>query len=215
MNRREAVKSLGLGVGFLVATPSVISLFQSCTREPEFIPVFVNPLDAGPLREIVDLIIPSDDQIPGARVLGIHTFVDAFWKEMLEEEDQAYVNMALASLNTIFKETFNKEMSKGNSKEFDQLLTRYLRSSKEQQKAYSKKIARYMEAVEDGETAELDNDTATFGILEGIRGLTIWGWKLNEQIGTEVLWYDPIPTRYDGCIPAEEAGNGRVMSLKW
>ena len=56
MNRREAVKSLGLGVGFLVATPSVISLFQSCTREPEFIPVFVNPLDAGPLREIVDLI---------------------------------------------------------------------------------------------------------------------------------------------------------------
>lgn len=72
-----------------------------------------------------------------------------------------------------------------------------------------------MEAVEDGETAELDNDTATFGILEGIRGLTIWGWKLNEQIGTEVLWYDPIPTRYDGCIPAEEAGNGRVMSLKW
>ena len=56
MNRREAVKSLGLGVGFLVATPSVISLFQSCTREPEFIPVFVNPLDARPLREIVDLI---------------------------------------------------------------------------------------------------------------------------------------------------------------
>ena len=217
MNRREAVKSLGLGVGFMVATPTIMSLFQSCASNtgPEFTPVFVSPEEGKALVEIVDLIIPSDENVPGAKELGIYTFVDSFWKEMLPEDEQAFVSMGLGSLNNVFKSTFNKDMSKGTPEEFDQLLSKYLRSSKEQQEAYSKKIGEFMEAAAKAASAKPDDEAATFAILEGIRGLTMWGWKLNETIGEEVLWYDPVPGRQDGCIPESEAGNGRVMSLNW
>ena len=215
MNRREAVKSLGLGVGFLVATPTVMNLLQSCTSEPDFVPVFVSPEDGKALVQIVDLIIPSDANIPGAGELGVYKFVDSYWKEVMDEKDQAFVKMGMAAMNTTFSDTFGKAMSKGSKEEFDQFLAKYLRSSKEVQEGYSKKLGAFMEAVEKDPNAQPDNDAATFAILEGIRGMTMWGWKLNEKIGEEVLWYDPVPGRQDGCIPESEAGNGRVMSLNW
>ena len=214
MNRREAFKRLGFGMGALIVTPSIISLLQSCQNDPEFIPVFLNPKDGKSLREIVGLIIPSDQQIPGAEELGIYTFVDAYWKQMLPEEEQDFVRVGFASLNDVFTDMFGKEMQEGTQEEFDQLLAKYLKSSKEQQIEYNVKIGEYMEAVLKDSSAQLDRDSATFAMLSGIRGLTIRGWKLHEEIGKNVLWYNPIPGEYQGCIPADEAGNGYIMTLE-
>lgn len=215
MNRREAFKKIGLGAGLLVATPTVINLLQSCASEPEFIPVFVSPGEGKALMKIVDLIIPSDENIPGAGELGIYKFVDSYWKEVLEAQDQAFVKAGMMAMGAAFTETFNKDLSKGSKEEFDQFLAKYLRASKEQQQAYNEKLGEFMQAVEKDPNAKPDKDAATYAILDSIRGMTMWGWKLNKQIGTEVLWYDPVPGRQDGCIPESEAGNGRVMALNW
>lgn len=40
-----------------------------------------------------------------------------------------------------------------------------------------------------------------------IRELTIVGYFTSETVGREVLHYDPIPARYEGCIPLDEVGN--------
>jgi hypothetical protein len=215
MNRREAFKKIGLGAGFLVASPTVINLLQSCASEPSFVPVFVSPEDGKALAQIVDLIIPSDADVPGAGELGIYKFIDSYWKEVMDEKDQAFVKTGMASMNVAFTAMFNKAMSKGSKEEFDQFLAKYLRASKEVQEGYNKKLGEFMQAVEKDPNAQPDQDAGTFAILEGIRGMTMWGWKMNETIGEEVLWYDPVPGRQDGCIPASEAGNGRVMSLNW
>ena len=34
------------------------------------------------LRRIVDLIIPTDDEIPGAAALGVHEFIDSYWDQV-------------------------------------------------------------------------------------------------------------------------------------
>ena len=214
MNRREAFKRLGFGMGALIVTPSVISLLQSCQSEPDFIPVFLGPKDGKSLLKIVGLIIPSDQQIPGAKELGIYTFVDAYWKQMLPEKEQNFVRVGFTALNNTFTAMFGKEMHLGTLEEFDQLLTKYLKSSKEQQIEYNVKIGEYMEAVLKDSSVQLDRDSATFAMLSGIRGLTIRGWKLHEEIGKNVLWYNPIPGEYQGCIPADEAGNGNIMTLE-
>ena len=77
MKRRQVLKNLGLGAGFLVATPTIISLLQSCTNEPEFIPLFLSKGEGHALRRVVDLVILSDEKIPGAVDLGVHSFIDA------------------------------------------------------------------------------------------------------------------------------------------
>jgi hypothetical protein len=215
MNRREAFKSLGFGIGALVVTPSVINLLQACQSEPPYDPIFLNRNDRTALTEIVGLIIPNDDKIPGARELGIDGFVDLYWKEVLPVEEQAFVRIGMTALNEVFTDTFDKKMHKGTTKEFDQLLTNYLKASKEQQSNYNKQIDAFVETLEKNPEAKPNKEAAAFAMLSGIRGLTIRGWKLHKEIGKNVLWYNPVPGEYLGCVPSNEAGNGNTMTLEY
>ena len=45
-----------------------------------------------------------------------------------------------------------------------------------------------------------------------VRELTIVGYFTSETVGKTVLHYDPIPGRYDGCIPLAEVVLGPALS---
>lgn len=229
MDRRQALRNIGWGAGALVATPTIISILQSCENKPTFVPVFLSPAQGHALKSMVDLIIPNDETVPGAVAVGVHEFIDSYWDQVLPSDEsqlkdefmessptqeKQFVKDAFATFENSFKATFNKELADGTPEEFDQLLAKYLRSSKEEQMAYGKKMGEYLMALEkDPTTASFDEDAQLFYLLSSIRGLTTWGWKTSEQIGENVLWYDPVPGQQKGCIPLEEAGNGKVMSL--
>jgi glucoside 3-dehydrogenase (cytochrome c) hitch-hiker subunit len=213
MKRRQALKNIGLGAGFLVASPTIISLLQSCTNEPEFNPVFITKGEGHALRRVVDLIIPSDDTVPGAVDVGVHSFIDSFWNEVIPEKEQALVKVGFGVFADKFRSTFDKELEAGRPEEFDQLLSQYLKTSKEEQKAFGEKMGEFYKVYKEDRTALPDTDAAMFSLLSNVRGMTIWGWKTSEQIGENVLWYDPIPGQQKGCLPLSEAGNGKVMSL--
>jgi hypothetical protein len=229
MDRRQALRNIGWGAGALVATPTIISLLQSCKEAgPTFTPAFVTMPQGHALRSMVDLIIPNDDQIPGAVAMGVHEFIDAYWNEVLAKnpddkadpfyksyvtQEQQFVKDAFATFEISFKSTFDKDLSDGTSEEFDQLLAKYLKASKEQQATYQRNLWDYLGAIEDDPNTSLDSDTQNFYLLSSIREMTVWGWKNSEEIGKNVLWYDPVPGQQKGCIPLSEAGNGRDMSL--
>ena len=213
MKRRQVLKNLGLGAGALVMTPTILSLLQSCTNEPEFIPVFLSMGEGHALRRVVDLIIPSDDKVPGAVDVGVHSFIDSYYNDVMEEEDQALVKLGFGVFADTFRSKFEKELEAGKPEEFDQLLAKYLKSTKEEQKAYGKKMGEFYAAYDKDKTAKPDADAAMFSLLSNLRGMTTWAWKTSEQIGKNVLWYDPIPGQQIGCIPLSEAGNGKVMAL--
>jgi len=215
MKRREALKNIGLGAGFMVATPTVLSLLQSCTgtTEAPFTPVFLSPGEGHALRRIVDLIIPSDDEIPGAADLGVHEFIDSFWNDVIPEEAQAQVRMAFGIFSDQFKTTFNKELAEGKAKDFDQLLNTYLNISKEEQKAYDEKMEGFFRLYATDKSVSPDTDAACNMLLSQIRGMSIWGWKNTEEIGENVLIYEPIPGSQIGCLPVAEATGGKAYSL--
>ena len=209
MDRRQALRNLGWGAGALVATPTIISLLQSCKEAgPVFTPAFVSPAQGYALKNLVDLIIPNDEQIPGAVAVGVHQFIDSYWNEVLpvnkadiEDEfwevsasrEQQFVKNAFATFEAEFKTTFNKELDKGTPEEYDQILAKYLKTDKEQQKVYGKAMGDYLTALKENPSATFDKDAQLFYLLSSIRGLTVWGWKTSEEIGKNVLWYDPVP----------------------
>ncbi|MEL6810495.1 MAG: gluconate 2-dehydrogenase subunit 3 family protein [Bacteroidota bacterium] len=213
MNRRQVLKNLGYGAGALVVTPTVMSLLQSCNNEPEFIPVFLSMGEGHALRRIVDLIIPSDDKVPGAVDVGVHSFIDSYYNEVLESEDQEVVRVGFKLLADKFRSTFTKELEEGKPEEFDQLLATYLKTTKEEQIAYNRKMGEFYQAYENDKTAMPDTDAGMFSLLANLRGMSMWAWKSSEEIGKNVLWYDPIPGQQKGCIPLSEAGNGKAMAL--
>ena len=213
MDRRQAIKNLGLGAGFLVVTPTIMSLLQSCTNEVEFTPLFISKGEGHALRRMVDLIIPSDAKVPGAVDVGVHSFIDSYWNSVIVEDQQAQVKIGFKLLAEKFRSTFNKELEDGKAEDFDQLLATYLKTSKDEQKAYNKKMRQFYVAFENDPNVLPDAEAGVYSLLANIRSMTIWGWKESEEIGENVLWYDPIPGQQKGCIPLSEAGNGKVMSL--
>ncbi len=213
MDRRQALRNIGMGAGLLVATPTVLSILQSCTSEPEFIPVFLTKGEGHALRRTVDLIIPSDDAVPGAVDVGVHSFIDQFWNEVLEEEDQAFVRKGFALFADSFRGQYEKELEAGKPEEFEAMLSEYLPRTKEAERAIGEKMGEFYQAFEEDPSAEPDPNAAIASLLMAIRGMTSWGWKESEEIGKNVLWYDPVPGVYNGCVPLNEAGNGNAMAL--
>ena len=77
MNRREALKNIGLSAGYIAATPTLLSILQSCTAEIKlnWIPELLSEDEAKVLDQLVDLIIP-ETEIPGAKSLNVAMFVE-------------------------------------------------------------------------------------------------------------------------------------------
>ena len=213
MDRRQALKNIGIGAGLLVATPTVISILQSCKNEPEFIPVFLTMSEGHALRRMVDLIIPSDQDVPGAVDVGVHSFIDKFWNDILLEKDQVHIRKGFELFANAFRSEYEKELEAGKAKEFEPMLAKYLPKSVEEEIALGKRMGEFYAAYEEDPTTEPNADDAIATLLSGIRGMTIWCWKSSEEIGKNVLWYDPVPGVYNGCVPIDEAGNGKAMAL--
>ena len=71
MKRRDALKNIGLSAGLIVATPTVISLLNSCSTDSnKWSTVFLNKEQAKVLMEIVDVIIPKTDT-PSANEVNV------------------------------------------------------------------------------------------------------------------------------------------------
>lgn len=229
MDRRQALKNIGYGAGFLVATPTVISLLQSCKNEPEFQPLFLTVGQGFALKQMVGLIIPSDPEIPGAIDIGAHTFIDAFWNEVTptkhdlpvaEVQDsygqlQQHITALWSQFETLFTSRHEKELSKGTAEEYDALLSEFLAIDKEQMKAFGKELKPFYKQTDPNSFPSISDEVAMYALLSSIRGMTLWAWKYSEEIGKNVLWYDPIPGLQRGCIELDELGsNGNLMSLE-
>ena len=228
MKRRQLLKNLGYGAGALVVTPAVMSLLQSCENTPVFTPVFLSPAQGHALKSMVALIIPNDEKVPGAVEVGVHEFIDKYWKEVLpanksEVEDefwevsptreQPFMKNLWTTFEENYKTTFQKELADGTPEEFDQILSKYLKTDKSTQTAYGKKMGEFSQAYKLDPTIQPDKEAAMFNLLATVRGMTMWGWKSSETIGKNVLWYDPVPGQQIGCLPLSEAGNGKAMAL--
>ncbi len=214
MNRRQLIKNLGLGGVALVATPTILSLLQSCKADgPVFEPVFLNKSQGKALRHLVDLIIPSDDTIPGAIDVGAHKFIDLYWNETADAKDKAQILAGFDALANRLQDATGSTFENADAEDYDTLLAKYLNASKEQEKAYNKTLASYYQAYQKDSTVTVDPDAGAFSLLGNIRGMAIWGWKASEEIGENVLAYEPIPGRQVGCLPLDEATGGKAYSL--
>lgn len=214
MKRRQLIKNLGLGGVALVATPTVLSLLQSCKADgPVFEPVFLSLSQGKALRHVVDLIIPSDEKIPGAVDVGAHKFIDSYWNEVVSEENKAQIKSGFDALADRLQDATGKTFETAAAEDYDVLLAKYLNATKEQATVFNKSLGEFYQAYDKDKTVKVDPDAGAFSLLGNIRGMTVWGWKNSEEIGENILAYEPIPGKQVGCLSVEEATGGKTYSL--
>ncbi|HSI69648.1 MAG TPA: gluconate 2-dehydrogenase subunit 3 family protein [Gillisia sp.] len=214
MNRRQALKNIGLGAGIMVVGPTTLSLLQSCKNDPKssWEPVFLSAANGYALKQILDVILPTTDT-PGANDLNLASFIDSYMDEVASEERRSNFNRSADAFAAAFKNQFDKEPEKGDEEEYRQIVDKYLRATPEQREDYVRRNTETQDPLDKDPEDTMDHESGAYSYLSDVRDMGIWAWKTSEEIGENVLWYDPVPGVYIPCGPVAELGNGKAMSL--
>ena len=215
MDRRKALKNMGLAMGYTVATPTLISIMQSCKGEPvvTWTPEFLTPSEGSVLTKVVDVILPKTDT-PSASELQVDIFIDKFAKDVLEKDQQDFLRMAMGKFtDKALQDSGKSKVEDLTTEDLEPVLASSLKYSKEDEAKMFESITSYTEAVAEGKEATLDDETSRFAFANNVRGLTIWGYKTSEYVGEEIMAYLPVPGEYIACADTQELTGGKAWSL--
>lgn len=215
MERRIALKNMGLSLGYIVATPTLISLVQSCKNEKvlEWTPDFFTKDEGSMITLLVDIILPKTDT-PSASEVQVNLFIDRFSSQVLDKKQQDFLRLSTSKfIEKALKDSGKEKASALTSDDLEPVLAKALKVTKEDEAAYYKSINSYNEAILKGEPAQLDDLVSQFAFANDLRRMTIWGYKSSEYIGEEVLAYLPVPGEYIGCGDLQELTNGKAWSI--
>jgi hypothetical protein len=215
MDRRRALRNIGLTTGFVAASPALLSLLQSCTAEKaSWVPQFFTPEEGIVLTNIVDVIIPKTDT-PSASEVNVPQFIDQYVKEVEFEDGQKRYKKRMAGLVEQLKSKFNQDVADITAEQYEEIVAENLKVDAQKRKDLSKRISVEGNEIEleGAEKAEQDNEALAFGMINDLRWTTINAFKNSQKIGEEVLAYDPVPGVYNGCVSLEEVTQGKAWSL--
>lgn len=180
LSRREAIKRTALLLG-LALTPAWldgVARAQTQAAAGAKGPKNLTAADYATVAAFADRIIPKTDT-PGASEVGVPAFIDTMAGDYMTAAEKALLTIGLLIVE--------KRAVAVHSKSFSQLTT-------EQQDALLKALA-----------TSKDNDTIlSFRLL---RDLTVTGYFTSEHVGRHVTNFEPIPGRFEACVPLSETGN--------
>ena len=217
MERRSALKNMGMVFGYAVATPTLLGLLQSCKEKKpyaEWVPSYFDKNKGYALAQMIDVILPKTDT-PSATEVNVHVFIDEFAKNVLPKEQQAFMNIVMDKfMNKAMADSGKKNLLDIEGVDLEPILGKYLRKmSDEQEMAQGKAIEAYRKATMSGASTELDEDVACYAFANNIRGMATWAYKSSEYVGEEVLAYLPVPGEYVACDDLNTLTNGKAWSL--
>ena len=194
MNRREAIQRTAMVLGYAVSAPALMAIVNGCKANPElnYKPVFFTEDQARLVGELAEILLPKTDT-PGAKDVGVPSFIDLVLKDCYQQKDK---DRYLAGL-----QSFDEEAKKNFGDLFIDL-------DPEKQKQHVKTI--HDQAVEADRKGEFKKEGRPFILMT--KELTLLGYFTSEVGATKVLQYEPVPGAYHGCLPLAEAGNGKMWA---
>ena len=207
MNRRDALKSTGLFVGIGLAGGAITgALFQSCKDAqaldvwtPQFIPADLVDMVA----EIAETILPKTDT-PGAKDVKVHQFLDAAWNLFYKSEEKAHIMKGLMA--------FDGECVDATGKSFLDLTPEERLSHLQvvEEAASNDHVPSFwgIPAKEDEDKEPIRQEPAEYPVVlqpfwTYVKGNVINGYFTSEEIGENVMTYDPIPGDPIACMDME------------
>ena len=95
MNRRKALKNIGISFGSITFSTSILSILQSCqANELDWSPDFFTTKQISFIDRMFEIIIPETDT-PGAISLNLSKFVDAYIFKNTPSDNQSELNQEI------------------------------------------------------------------------------------------------------------------------
>jgi hypothetical protein len=170
MQRRVALKNLALVAGSLISLPSWANGWSKNSVESPH-PYLTTSQDEL-LAEVVETIIPATNT-PGAKELGVHTFLQKMVADCFEKSAKDTLAKGLDTVEATAKQRFTKSFAACDATQRTEILQAMERSTDAGQKGF-------------------------FGL---VKGLTIRGYMSSEYVMTNITKFEFVPGRYHGCVP--------------
>ncbi len=193
MDRRKALKSAGVLAGASLAMPSLLSMLQACKDTPrlEWQPLFFTESEARLVGALADAILPRTDT-PGALDVKVDLFIDTLVARAYPPQGQEGFRAELARFEADCRESQGAGFA-----DLDEEARREVLSQAEQEAGTFNR----------GVWGTAVGEQKPVGFYRSFKSLAIWAYFSSEEIGENILSYDPIPGAYHGCIPLSEVGN--------
>ena len=114
MDRRSALKNIGVSFGSITISTGVLSIIQSCqTNDLNWTPKFFTAKRIGFMDRMLEIIIPETDT-PGAISLNLSKFIDAHVHKNISSKNQSELNQEIDEfMNFILNNENKKTLNKG------------------------------------------------------------------------------------------------------
>jgi hypothetical protein len=127
------------------------------------------------LDEVGETIIPTSKDSPGAKAAGIGAFMKTIITDCYSSEEANTFYKGISEIENKAKQSFSKGFMQLNDQERFQLFVDLDKASREKK-----------------------SDALYFSMM---KELTLWGYFSSEVGCTQALRYNPIPGRFEGCVP--------------
>jgi len=174
MERREALKLTAKILGGSVIGSQLFLSGCSTTKERSNL---LTDFDVPLLDEIGETILPDSEQSPGAKAAHVGEFIKTMVNDCYDQQETEIFIKGLATVDQKSKASYGEL---------------FLGLSKQQRLELLSKF--------DKEATENEGSDQPF-FFAMVKELTIWGYFTSEPGATKALRYNPIPSRFDGCIP--------------
>lgn len=199
MKRRDALKNIGFAAGFAIITPSIFSMLQGCTGDSvTWIPNYLTSDEKIFVTNLADIMIPKTATTPSATEVNVPQFIDKYIDEVLDTDDQDITRAAFVKVIAILRPDATADLGDTTSEQYKALLDDHMLLKGE---------------IDQERTADPEALLMTTSeFLNQLKWMIINAYKNSEEVGENILAYDPVPAAYY-CGDLKELTGGKSYSL--
>lgn len=199
MKRRDALKKIGFAAGFAIITPSIFSMLQGCTGDSvTWIPNYLTSDEKIFVTNLADIMIPKTATTPSATEVNVPQFIDKYIDEVLDTNDQEITRAAFVKVIAILRPDATADLVDATTEQYKALLDDHMLLKGE---------------IDPERTADPEAMLMTTSeFLNQLKWMIINAYKNSEEVGENILAYDPVPAAYY-CGDLQELTGGKSYSL--
>lgn len=190
MKRRDAIKNTGLGFGFAFSSSALMTFLQGCNvdRSPAWTGEVLSAKQLELIASLGETVLPKTDT-PGAAELLLERFFDKMLAGLFAEQDRAKFLSGLTELD--------QDCSQQMGKPFIEL-------SVSDQQAFVTKLEAIPAPKANSLWGNALGKSEEVPFYRQFKGLLLWGYFSNEEVATNHMDYNPVPGKYQSCIPVTD-----------
>jgi len=180
LTRREALKQAAFFLG-VALSPSIVAGVLRAQTPVAGAATGRRYLDASQFPTVAaaaERILPKTDT-PGALDVGVPAFIDLMYGEFLTGDERFLFATGVKDIEAAARARHGQAFTALASSAQDDVLRSIAQASQGKDKTF-------------------------FALF---KELTVTGYFTSETVGRNVLHYDPVPGRWEACIPISEVGN--------